>query len=267
MKKIATFFFCFLLSKMLVSQQSDKAIGAVHYSYFHILDSTNHTDTYTTDMILFFGKNASVFESPTKREWDSLFNIQKTKSGNILNPNLKAIPARTITSLMYNFLKESKFIIIENEFNDYLMEDNYPPIPWRIISDSNKMFGDIQCIKAIGSFRGRVYEVWFAPSIPLAFGPWKLNGLPGLILEAYDVKKEVYFKFISLENYNTSLNVIVDLPKEYIKTTKKEFEKLKETIARDPFSYMKNTMGITLNAPPNFKPRPTKSKNPLELTE
>lgn len=39
------------------------------------------------------------------------------------------------------------------------------------------------CQKATTTFRGREFNVYFAKDIPIADGPWKLNGLPGLILE------------------------------------------------------------------------------------
>ena len=34
-------------------------------------------------------------------------------------------------------------------------------------------------------FRGRDWKVWFSEEIPLPLGPWKLGGLPGLILAAH----------------------------------------------------------------------------------
>lgn len=53
--------------------------------------------------------------------------------------------------------------------------------------------------KPMGIVTGRNYEVWFAPILPYSTGPWKLSGLPGLMLKAYDTEKQVEFLFQSME--------------------------------------------------------------------
>jgi GLPGLI family protein len=72
------------------------------------------------------------------------------------------------------------------------LEEKKPNINWNI-SDSTKSIGNYSVQKATTRFRGRDYTAWFTPEIPLPFGPWKLNGLPGLILEAYDQTGNIYF--------------------------------------------------------------------------
>ncbi len=62
------------------------------------------------------------------------------------------------------------------------------PIPQWKISDETKKIGNYECIKATTiesvnkAGRTRTITAWFAPSIPLAFGPRGYVGLPGLIL-------------------------------------------------------------------------------------
>ena len=63
---------------------------------------------------------------------------------------------------------------------------------WRIKPET-KQIGQFLCQKATCSFRGRNYIAWFTPEIPVCYGLWKLNGLPGLILEVNDLKNEVIF--------------------------------------------------------------------------
>jgi GLPGLI family protein len=78
-------------------------------------------------------------------------------------------------------------------------------INWKIEKETKKI-GNLECTKATGNFRGHDYTVWFSKEIAVPFGPWKLQGLPGLILEAYDTNKELYIYFKSLE-YPTKLVV------------------------------------------------------------
>jgi GLPGLI family protein len=66
-----------------------------------------------------------------------------------------------------------------------LVTDNYPQFSWNISSETKNIAG-YQCKKAVASFRGREWTAWFTMDIPVPYGPWKLNGLPGLILEAHD---------------------------------------------------------------------------------
>ena len=67
---------------------------------------------------------------------------------------------------------------------------NYEAISWEVKNES-KEIGDYKCFKAEGIEKkylrdGKIEEepvvAWFAPEIPLQFGPHNYNGLPGLIL-------------------------------------------------------------------------------------
>ncbi|MFD0931553.1 GLPGLI family protein [Psychroflexus salinarum] len=76
---------------------------------------------------------------------------------------------------------------------------------WKITDEVDNI-GNYQVIKAMTHFRGRTFIAWFAPSIPIGFGPWKLYGLPGLILRMYDEDKK--FTWIVRK-----ININVELPK------------------------------------------------------
>lgn len=80
----------------------------------------------------------------------------------------------------------------------YFSTEEIPFMEWKLLS-SVKKIKSIDCLLAKTSFRGRVFYAWYAPEIPVSYGPWKLNGLPGLIVEAYDEAKEVMFKFKNIK--------------------------------------------------------------------
>jgi GLPGLI family protein len=86
-----------------------------------------------------------------------------------------------------------------NVFNNisYEVEEPIPIIDWSIY-DVTKKFNSHHCIKATCSFRGRNYTVWFTTDIQTSFGPLKLHGLPGLILEANDDTNEVILRAKSI---------------------------------------------------------------------
>src|SRR5690625_804013 len=54
------------------------------------------------------------------------------------------------------------------------------------ITEESKEIVKYIAIKAEVTFRGRDFEAWFTPEIPISAGPWKLHGLPGMILEVND---------------------------------------------------------------------------------
>lgn len=74
-----------------------------------------------------------------------------------------------------------------------IYDEPIPKIKWKIHKDSVKSIGDYSCIRATADFKGRSYEAWFSPEIPLNSGPWKLRGVPGLILEASDKAGKIKF--------------------------------------------------------------------------
>ena len=55
---------------------------------------------------------------------------------------------------------------------------------WTMVEDSTANVLGYECIMAESDYHGRHWKAWFAPEIPMSFGPWKLHGLPGLILKA-----------------------------------------------------------------------------------
>lgn len=67
------------------------------------------------------------------------------------------------------------------------------------ITEEKKLINDIECYKATTKYRGIEWIVWFAPSIPYSYGPWKLYGLPGLIIEAYDNNKKFNYSIERIE--------------------------------------------------------------------
>jgi len=83
--------------------------------------------------------------------------------------------------------------------NYYRYEEPIPSINWKLEDETMRIMG-YDCRKATARWRGRDWTAWYS-DIPISAGPWKFNGLPGLILRLEDSKKEHYFEAVETKNY------------------------------------------------------------------
>lgn len=82
------------------------------------------------------------------------------------------------------------------KYNASCTED-FPTQKWEM-KDETKTICNHICQKAVCHFRRRDFTAWFAPDIPLRYGPWKFGGLPGLILCVSDSKGEYSFECVKI---------------------------------------------------------------------
>jgi len=246
------------------AHEIDTAQLLIHYTFTHVRDTINPDKPYSENMILYVGKSASAFRSFDWQVQGALFRkhlstrtAENTDGSTKLN-HLESGHLWTASGTeYYQYPNQTKLFTKEQLTNDYLVEEALPTIDWKICPDTAS-FGGLHCQKATAHFKGRDYIAWFCPDIPIHVGPWKLNGLPGVIVEAYDAKKEVVFKFVRAEKPPSSQGIvekqpderekvftnvrmddlsdpnIIILPIRAIKATPKEFNKLKEAIRKNP---------------------------------
>ncbi len=287
------------------AQKPDTASYMVRYKFSHLRDTANRATPYTENMVLFLGKNSSAYKSYDKQLEDALFKKQMQEQiANSPDGNVRINRHNTGSPIQYyQFPGEKKLYRKESlVINSYLIEDALPAIDWKISSDTAS-FGGMHCQKATAHFKGRDYTAWFCADMPFHAGPWKLNGLPGVILDAYDAKKEVAFKFDGIEKVappqlapvasepqvgdghkmimiggddSDTDPAIIELPSRAIKTTEKEFTKLQDAMRKDPDAFVQAMMASSgMNGPGNgphpqikikIGPQPV-NNNPIELPE
>ncbi len=85
-----------------------------------------------------------------------------------------------------------------NSVFEYVVEESIPRIRWELV-DSTRTIANMEAHAAKGTFRGRTYLAWYVPAIPVSSGPWKLSGLPGLIVEATELHGVFAFILQSIE--------------------------------------------------------------------
>ncbi len=228
------FFLCYVSFLGLYAQK----LGQVEYIFIHkktgsgTIDSKKATLYFSVDSSLFihslaekFGEESSFW--PKDVAWFKGKNKRQQMGAYIVDPFGQGVYKNFATRTM----QFRKLFFAEA----YALEEPiWPDLKWKIDAET-KIISNIKCQKATTKFRGRNYTAWFAPSIPIQDGPWKLHGCPGLILEAYDDTDEVVFLFAGIQYpIDTIERKIAPFPVENIHTFEEfknapeiEFEKMK----------------------------------------
>ena len=274
MKKIVTTLIAISLSTLCFAQNQDKVLARVSYNFTHVRDTTQKNDPYTENMLLVIGKNASIYTS-----YDRILRELS------LDKPSRTAPFKPVTRIdYYYFAKENEFYTREKIITEYMAKEVAPKINWKITKDTAS-FSGVHCQKATTYFKGRNWIAWFAPDLPFQSGPWKLNGLPGLIIDAYDDKGDVKFQFSGIDNLNTQATTAeqkalaahfyygptIKFPEDAKLTTKADLDKLRETRDRDPLGFAKasapNDGRIVVMGASTTGVSHTVINNPIELPE
>ena len=130
----------------------------------------------------------------------------------------------------------------------YRYVDSLHAQTWTMGDSTREVLG-YTCQQATADFRGRHWTAWFATDIPVSDGPWKLGGLPGLILEAYDEGQQHVFTVVGLER-------VADEPiifnqkdghnRRFEPTNRLDFLRMERRFLMDSNSFIQMETGIDL---------------------
>ncbi len=105
-------------------------------------------------------------------------------------------------TLIYNELIVSKKTFVGEKIN---------LIDWEIKPKTDTIILNQRCLKAIGEFRGRTYEAYFSPSLSQRGGPWKFDGLPGVILSVKSQDDYFIIEPIKIVKNSKSQNIVFNV--------------------------------------------------------
>lgn len=171
----------------------------------------------------------------------SLFVIdfgQNDADKNSGNKPLNVIGKNPIKNFYKDYLADKIYYTNAIAFTDLLTIDSINVFKWYLINETKNILG-YECKKALMEHYGRKYFAYFTTELGFNHGgPWKFDGLPGVILEIYSLDEE--FKItatdITLKNENTEIeNPYKDVTKfinfkEYQEMYKKWYEENNKTI-------------------------------------
>lgn len=191
----------------------DSASLVITYDLVRIIDTVSHqtrTDrrvleigsVYTRDFSTYADKSDSIAFATYKKNPDAGANLYDW-----LKPGERGYCEDYYSNYPQKGQLLNSLLIVNTE---YRYSESVPEFNWQI------SYGEIRTIlgyishKAIAKFRGYTWTVWFTPEIPVTQGPWKFNGLPGLILSASDADHYFEFSVIGIEKGKTAPMYIYD---------------------------------------------------------
>ena len=129
--------------------------------------------------------------------------------------------------------------------HDYEGNEATPDIAWTLSEDTVTVSGYL-CQQATATFRGLEWHVCYTEEIPSSAGPWRLRGLPGLIVEA---KSEAHtFRLVELRQERGAITAPEQNPEvhrmKYAKLLKHKNEIYgNREYAKNPSYYVPDLMG------------------------
>lgn len=221
---------------ILKAQDPEPAIAKVHYIFKHVNDSSDKSKFLRDEVVTYLGQGSSYYTSysSVRAEEDMKKQLDAPDFDGklILTKNTTAINA----SLLINQHSQSMLEIQRVASDNLSISEEFPKQDWQIL-DQTKEIGDYLCQKAVCEFKGRKYSAWFTTELPFTGGPWKLNGLPGLILSAADSTGSVSFEYAGFDKLATQ-DFLIQPPANAVKSSKKEAAKLLEAFTANPNAYM-----------------------------
>lgn len=208
-------FFLFLVNGFYHSQQKAEDTPKVEnfkYALKYHSDKNNPNFFLEERFILSIQGGKSLFSSIKNIEKDSILAVKFKEldlGGKVFT--LKGVPRSKFTYYIVKENPEKPLVFYDDIGKDffYYKEPMIDYSEW-ILNNEEKDIEGLKCQKATIDKYGRTFVAWFTKSIPIQDGPYKFSGLPGLIVEIYDINKDYHFTLIE---YSSKDGKIVTLPK------------------------------------------------------
>ncbi|MCM1142519.1 MAG: GLPGLI family protein [Muribaculum sp.] len=177
----------------------EPALIMVKYEKRMVTDTlARETDFTVSTLTLKAGRNFSAFYDAKLKWIDSL----ELRNRDYIRSLYKGVEYYTAKgklhfATLFKDYNRSKLTVLDSfDLTRWEIQEELSKPNWEIGDSTINILG-YECILATTDFRGRKWHAWFTPEIPISEGPWKLWGLPGLILKVYDTKKD--YEFVALE--------------------------------------------------------------------
>ena len=220
----------------------DAARYIVYYNLSMVEDTVNAPDKAVKEMMrLEVGGRVQYFYSYKAFQADSANAVVMKNGGNSY-----AGGGHVMWRLYKNYPEEGKTALLERFGMDrFVCIEDYSAPLWQPVADSSAVILGYQCSMAVTNYKGRTWYAWYAEDMPLDAGPWKLGGLPGLILRAYDAPRHYVFDAAGIEESAPDTPIYYKGGK-YEAVSRKQLEGIRRRYFADPVGYVTTNPNVTV---------------------
>ncbi|MGS0747875.1 GLPGLI family protein [Halpernia sp. GG3] len=239
----------FLLIIFAAHAQNTRVI----YEYKFKSDSLSKDSLKKEWMYLDIDKNGSKFYSKSKFENDSIMIESVRKQLAINSKNLSI--SRQSNSGDVDFSVDKIYPDYQIFLNTNVDNDKYRVLEdrklvWKILPQDDKI-ENYKVQKATTDFAGRKWTAWFTTEIPIQDGPYKFQGLPGLILKMEDASKTHEFLMKGLKKFSVvasdeikSEKVPAFFNRKPLEVSRKQYLVQLEKYRKDPVQGMREMLNM-----------------------
>lgn len=205
-------------------------------------------------MILTSSATRSKFYNPDTNRIDSICNTPEGKArleayiNSVIwtRENSDKYPARWEKMYVEKDRNKNRMTVYDTVAGEdrYYYDEDLGGIVWDVRDSTENILG-FDCIMAECDYHGRHWTVWFTSDVPVSDGPWKLNGLPGLILKAHEDSGQYEFTAVGIENYEWEIEPVYE-KERYAKIDRKELLQTQRLVDENMGGFISARTGINL---------------------
>lgn len=238
------------------------------YTYKYARDAAHPEDKREGLTVLEIGDRYNRYCDYYKLKFDSVIDRAART-----NASMAEVTPPSLAALKN--LKFNENIVIDKQKNvetvqrtagtitQYQYKEDCPQLKWEML-DGDTIIAGYHCSKAKTSLFGRDYVAWYAPEINMPYGPYKFNGLPGLVLAVTDTADNFEFTLDGLQKTDRYVPIYLWNDKDIVKTSRNTVRKIYKNYCADPVGALTSDGSVTVSDEVKATVDP-KPYNPIEL--
>lgn len=220
------------LSSLPEQIELEDLLAELTYDYSYLTDTTDLTQVKNSMMLVQVGYVTTKYCSYSGMLIDSLLAVTPIEEI-AANPSKFA---KEETVELYKNYPVGKITTIDRVSLDWIRcKEDIPSFDWELKGETREIMG-YSCRKAEWSHGGRHWIAWYTEEIPVGVGPWKLDGLPGAIVEAQDSEGHYTFKLIGVDMNPKRKMTLTDI--KFLDVSVKKYYKAKRNFFENPLAIL-----------------------------